>query len=311
MHEIFTMARAISADVFLRDGRGGHVPPMLQMTEHDATDSELAAAMERWQLMADGEPRHTPSGCVLFVRRNAQRLVVKIVGTAGDELLASPAYDYFSGRGAVTLVARAGRALLLERIAPGHALTQKVLAGDDDGATAVLCDVMRALHRDAPPPPELATVEDWGADLSQDHAADGPLPLALVSRAAAVFDELCRSQGPRICLHGDLHHDNVLFDAERGWLAIDPKGVIGERAYECGALLRNPTEDAARFADPNIIDRRVRIICECLGLDRPRVIGWCFAQAVLAAVWAGQDGRADRRGLATAEAVLPLLRKAS
>jgi streptomycin 6-kinase len=272
--------------------------------------AELAAAMARWQLAADGDVRDTPSGCVLFVRRGTQPLVLKLVGDDGDELLASPAYQYFSGRGAVTLVAQEGRALLLERIVPGRALTEKVLAGDDDGATAVLCDVMTALHRDAPPPADLATVEDWGADLSNDGAAGGPLPLALVSRAAAVFDELCRSQGPRLCLHGDLHHDNVLLDARRGWLAIDPKGVIGERAYECGALLRNPTEDAARFADPAVIDRRVRIICERLGLDRGRVIGWCFAQAVLSAVWAVQDGREDRRGMVTAEATLPLLRRA-
>ena len=274
------------------------------------TGAELGAAMARWQLVADGDVRDTPSGSILFVRRGAEQLVLKMVGAAGDELLASPAYEYFSGHGAVTLVAQEGRALLLERIAPGGALTEKVVAGDDDGATAVLCDVMRALHRDAPPPAELATVEDWGADLSQDHAAGGPLPLALVSRAAAVFDELCRSQGPRVCLHGDLHHDNVLFDARRGWLAIDPKGVIGERAYECGAFLRNPTDDASRFADPTIIDRRVRIVCERLGLDRTRVIGWCFAQAMLSAVWALQDGRDDRRGLVTAEATLPLLRRA-
>lgn len=274
------------------------------------TGAELGAAMARWQLVADGDVRDTPSGSIVFVRRGAEQLVLKMVGAAGDELLASPAYEYFSGHGAVTLVAQEGRALLLERIAPGGALTEKVVAGDDDGATAVLCDVMRALHRDAPPPAELATVEDWGADLSQDHAAGGPLPLALVSRAAAVFDELCRSQGPRVCLHGDLHHDNVLFDARRGWLAIDPKGVIGERAYECGAFLRNPTDDASRFADPTIIDRRVRIVCERLGLDRTRVIGWCFAQAMLSAVWAMQDGHEDRRGLVTAEATLPLLRRA-
>jgi streptomycin 6-kinase len=274
------------------------------------TQAELAAALARWQLVADGDVLDTPSGSVLFVRRGSEPLVLKIVGAAGDEQLASPAYGYFSGHGAVTLVGEAGRALLLERVAPGHALTQKVVAGDDDGATAVLCDVMSALHRDTPPPAKLATVEDWGADLSQDHAAGGPLPLALTSRAAAVFDELCRSQGPRVCLHGDLHHDNVLFDARRGWLAIDPKGVVGERAYECGALLRNPTDDAARFADPAIIDRRIRIICERLGLDRARVVGWCFAQAMLSAVWAVQDGREDRRGIATAEATLPLLRRA-
>jgi streptomycin 6-kinase len=274
------------------------------------TQTELAAAMARWQLVAEGPALDTLNGSVAFVRRDTERLVLKIIGSASDELQALPAYAHFAGRGAVRLLAQAGRALLLERIAPGHALTRKVADGDDDGASWILCDVMAALHGDAPPPAGLATVEDWGADFDRYRAVGGPLPAALVDRAAAIFSDLCRSQGPRIVLHGDLHHDNVLRDARRGWLAIDPKGVIGERAYECGALLRNPTEDAARFADPAIIDRRVRIICERLGLDRARVLAWCFAQAVLAAVWAVQDGRVDRRGIVTAEATLPLLRRA-
>jgi len=248
--------------------------------------AELAAAMARWQLVADGDVRDTPSGCVLFVRRGTQPLVLKMVGAAGDELLASPAYEYFSGRGAVTLVAQDGRALLLERIAPGHALTEKVVAGDDDGATAVLCDVMNALHRDAPPPAELATVEDWGADLSQDHAAGGPLPLALVSRAAAVFDELCRSQGQRLCLHGDLHHDNVLLDARRGWLAIDPKGVLGPAGYEVGPFLINPWVVSGLPADaPRLIADRIAVFAEHLGFERSHLRDWGLAHAVLSAWW--------------------------
>jgi streptomycin 6-kinase len=273
--------------------------------------AELAAAMAHWRLVADGEPVERPSGCLLFVRRGGEPLVLKIIAGAGDdELEALPAYHHFAGRGAVRLVAQAGRALLLERLAPGQALTQRVLDGDDDGATAILCDVMTALHREAPAAADLPTVEDWGGDFDPYRGGEGPLPVTMVNRAALWFDELCRSQGPRVVLHGDLHHDNVLFDARRGWLAIDPKGVVGERAYECGALLRNPTEDASRFADPAIIDRRVGIICERLGFDRARVLGWCFAQAVLSAVWAVQDGREDRRGIVTAEATLPLLRRA-
>src|SRR5689334_8207930 len=96
-------------------------PPDDHIEPAAASDDEhraaLAAAMARWQLVADGDVRDTPSGSVLFVRRGAEPLVLKLVGAAGDELLASPAYDYFSGHGAVTLVARDGRALLLERIA--------------------------------------------------------------------------------------------------------------------------------------------------------------------------------------------------
>jgi streptomycin 6-kinase len=41
-------------------------------------------------------------------------------------------------------------------------------------------------------------------------------------------------------LHGDLQHYNVLLDRKRGWLAIDPKGVVAEGEFELGAALRNP-----------------------------------------------------------------------
>ena len=271
--------------------------------------SELDAAMRRWGLIADGEPVDTSSGCIAWVRRGDEPLVLKVVGPDSDEMEGIAAYAHYAGRGAVQLVAQAGRALLLERIVPGDALTGKVIAGDDDGATEIICGVMDALHGAAAAPPAgLATLEDWGADFASYRHIGGPLPVDLVDRAAAMHDELCRSQGPRVVLHGDLHHDNILYDQRRGWLAIDPKGVVGERACETGAMLRNPTKNTTRFASPAIIDRRVRILCERLGHDRARMLGWCFSQAILSAVWAVLDRNPDHRGIATAEATLPLLR---
>src|SRR5207244_1723119 len=72
-----------------------------------------------------------------------------------------------------------------------------------------------------------------------------------------VYSDLCGSQRHRQLLHGDLHHYNVLFDARRGWLAIDPKGVVGELEYEVGAALRNPYEAPELFLEPSTIERRV------------------------------------------------------
>ncbi|HKA75114.1 MAG TPA: aminoglycoside phosphotransferase family protein [Xanthobacteraceae bacterium] len=62
------------------------------------------------------------------------------------------------------------------------------------------------------------------------------IPGEMLQRACALFGELTPSPGERKLLHGDLHHDNILWDATRGWVAVDPKGVIGEPAYEFGAL---------------------------------------------------------------------------
>src|SRR5437588_2607793 len=89
---------------------------------------------------------------------------------------------------------------------------------------------------------------------------------------------------PRL-LHGDLQHYNVLFDSKRGWLAIDPKGVVGEVEYEIGAILRNPIERPEMFTQRVTIERRIKQLTGKLNLDFERVLAWGFAQAVLSAIW--------------------------
>jgi len=83
----------------------------------------------------------------------------------------------------------------------------------------------------------------------------------------------------------------VLRDRERGWLAIDPKGVVGELEYEVGALLRNPVELPDIVTNPAIIERRIGTVSARLGRDADRVLCWAFAQAVLSATWLVEDGQ--------------------
>jgi streptomycin 6-kinase len=107
-------------------------------------------------------------------------------------------------------------------------------------------------------------------------------------------------------LHGDLHHDNVILDDDRGWLAVDPKGVIAEPEYEVGAALRNPFDRPVLFADPATIRKRVDRFARDLALDATRVLSWAFAQAVLSAVWTVEDGleiTPDHNGIALATAI--------
>jgi len=111
-------------------------------------------------------------------------------------------------------------------------------------------------------------------------------------------------------LHGDLHHDNVLFDDALGWRAIDPKGVLGEVEFEIGAALRNPQELPGVIGNLSVFRRRVDIFSSRLRLDSGRVLAWAFAQAVLSAIWKCEDGErvgADDPSLLLAETILPLL----
>ena len=101
---------------------------------------------------------------------------------------------------------------------------------------------------------------------------------------------LCGTQKNRRLLHGDLHHENVIFDDRRGWLAIDPKGVVGEIEYEIGAALRNPVDRPDLCASREILQRRIQIFEQALHLDTVRAVRWAFAQAVLSAIWSWEDG---------------------
>jgi streptomycin 6-kinase len=140
-------------------------------------------------------------------------------------------------------------------------------------------------------PPWCPTVTEWGRGFAwYVERGDAQIPAPIVRRASDVYMELCETQrGPRL-LHGDLQHYNVLRDDQRGWLAIDPKGVVGEVEYEVGALLRNPGELPAVLANPTTIEKRVSTLSSRLGLDADRVLRWGFAQAVLSAIWLVEDG---------------------
>jgi streptomycin 6-kinase len=136
-----------------------------------------------------------------------------------------------------------------------------------------------------------ATAEEWAAGFDRHLASgDGRIPAAFVEEARDRYMNLARTQASVRLLHGDLQHYNILFDAERGWVAIDPKGVVAEAEFELAAALRNP-HDMPELYGMRAIERRVGHVVDTLRLDGERVLAWTFAQAVLSAIWTIEDER--------------------
>ncbi len=205
---------------------------------------------------------------------------------------------WFGGHGAVGVleIDRSRGAVLLERALPGTRL-RDLWPGDDEAATAAAAGVMGALWRPPAAGSAFPTVEHWGRLLDPG------------SRAHGVFFELCHSMADPVVLHGDLHHDNVLRSGYDNWLAIDPKGVVGEPAYETGALMRNPFPGLLDAADPaRVLRRRADQLAELLDVDVARIRGWAYSQAVLASVWSVSDGEDPSFWHAVAELLEPLTR---
>jgi streptomycin 6-kinase len=233
--------------------------------------------------------RETPTSLLGFGVRAGLPVVLKITKHAGDESHSGEVLKAFAGDGAVRVYESETGAVLLERLEPGEELVNLVKRGADDEATKILAQVIGKLaHRQAPA--ECPTVADWGRGFDRYLASgDRQLPLELVHAGRDWYQHLSSTQGPTMLLHGDLQHYNVLFDDKRGWIAIDPKGVVGELEYEVGALLRNPVEQPEIFANAATINRRLEILTTLLPLNYSRTLNWSYAQAILSAIWTIED----------------------
>jgi streptomycin 6-kinase len=168
----------------------------------------------------------------------------------------------------------ATQVLLLERCVPGTG------SGDDlDVATGneIVASVLTELHAVEPPAPgEFEPLAMWVEHFRERmwdsfERFEPPVDRGVVAHADELFTSLLTSSTESVLLHGDLGPGHFVL-SERGWLAIDPYPVLGDRAFDVGhdlsrCDLRDAREHVAFFADR-------------LDLDARRIAGWTFACCV-------------------------------
>jgi streptomycin 6-kinase len=279
----------------------------------DALPATLDEFAQRWSLDLHAPFELSYNYVCPSIRTDGSEAVLKL-GFPDRELLSEMhALQVYNGRGIVQLLKAdfEQQVFLLERIRPGIAL---VTLDDDDERTRIAAQVMGQLWKPVTGDRPLLTVENWTAGLKKlrphYNGTTGPFPEYLVDAAEHIFAEFVPSQDERVLLHGDLHHWNILSATRQPWLALDPKGVIGEREYEVGALLRNPWGEIHKHPDiKQIQERRIDILAEALRFDRQRMLGWGVAQAVLSAWWSVEDhGDGWKGAMRVAEILYELMR---
>src|SRR5207244_3834002 len=188
----------------------------------------------------------TESSVIAFGARGpdsfeSQSVVLKVIKREGDEWHSGEILQAFDGNGLARVYEQAPGAVLLERLSPGNSLAEMALSGRDEEATDILAGIIQEMSMQMSMSASetltvhaaVVTVSDWANAFERYIATgDDQVPKTLVESSHRVYSSLCASQRDPRLLHGDLQHYNVLFDSERGWLAIDPKGVVGEVEYE-------------------------------------------------------------------------------
>ena len=237
----------------------------------------VAEAASAWELDV-GDP-FEPGGNVGWVapvrRADGSAAVLKVECPGHRNPWAAKGLQHWAGRGAARLLGsdEANQVLLLERCVPGT-------NGDDldvAAATDVVASVLAELHAvEAPAEDQFEplallvaryreTMWDWF------DRFEPPVDRGVVAQADELFTSLAASSTDTVLLHGDLGPGNVVL-SERGWLAIDPHPVLGDRAFDVGHdLSRCDLRDARDH---------VAVFVERLDLDARRIAGWTYACCV-------------------------------
>jgi len=252
----------------------------------------IADCEQRWLIRALPPFELTYNYVAPALRSDRTQVVLKLGvpdSALTDEMTA---LKLWAGRGCVQLLDSDPELgiMLLERLDPGQPL---FTVQDDEEATRIFARVARQLWRPVPDVHNFDTPRTWAEGLARlrkyFEGGTGPLPKRIVEMAESLYADLLPSQAAPALIHGDLHHWNIVSSQRDTWLAIDPKGIVGEPCYEVGAWMRNPTGHLLSSDLSHRLARRVDILVEELGFDRQRIIGWSVAQAVLSAWWSVED----------------------
>ncbi len=242
--------------------------------------------MVRWRLVADGAPFRTRFGSSLApVLKDDAPAMLKIA-SGEEEARGAAVMAWWGGEGAARVLAHEGAAILLERVIGPRSLAAMARSGEDDAAIAILCHAVARLHgpRATAKPSTLVPLPRWFGALEPSAARrGGVLGKSLVAARALLADP-----ADACVLHGDIHHDNVLDGGERGWLAIDPKGLLGERGFDYANMLCNP--DIAIAGDADRLAARTAIATSLSGVAADRLLLWLLAYAGLSASWTLDEG---------------------
>lgn len=244
---------------------------------------------EKWELEIGEEFELSWNYVMSAERKSGEKVVLKIYFPEDKEYTNQLAtLKIFNGEGSIKVLENddTNFAILLEQCIPGKTLSS---LNDENKETLIFTDVVKKLWKKPPPNSKFSNIGDDLKDFdwyfkSYEGNKDKSLK-DLIIKAWEIYKYLVDTQKDLYLLHADLHHENIL-SSKRGWLAIDPKGVLGEREFEITAFMRNPIKRAKEnLLTRDILLGRLEKISKELPLDKERMIGWAFSQTVLSAIW--------------------------
>jgi streptomycin 6-kinase len=252
----------------------------------------ISACEKKWQVNITRTPVANLSFNYIAKARldNGKKVVVKIGPPEKEFFTEMETLDRFNGNGMVRLLAGDTelRAMILEAISPGTSL-REIQSKDDEKATEIGASVIQKVVLPVPKRHSLPSLANWVEVLNRiaDFPLDGPVTVKRIKKAQHIFDALESSKNKDMLIHGDLHHDNILFGKNKGWVAIDPKGLIADPVYNTARFMMNWWHTNPRTG---MIVRRFNIFSDITGFAKDRLIGWAYVDCMISRSWCIEEG---------------------
>ena len=258
--------------------------------------SILRRCCDKWGLTLGPPSAEIKVNYVAYVEMgHGEQAVLKVGVPHGDFSAEMEALAIYEGRGINRLIDcdQALNAMLLERLRPGKMLDS---VGNAREQSEIAAHILQNLH--ATPPPSnhaLPHFMDWmrGAFADAKSCEDSERArgyIEQIPRVESMMEILLEPDEPQILLHGDLHHWNILSDADRGWMAIDPKGVIGASCLDVGRFINNAMGFGETAAEKReILLEAVAVFSEVLGENEERMFAGAFCDKIMGSSWGLQQ----------------------
>lgn len=243
----------------------------------DDLPRRISACAEQWGLDGLHLVENLSVNLVGFSTSREYGDVVLKIGVPHPELYSEmKALELYEGRHMCKCYATDKElgAMLLERVLPGHDLTR---LDDRERQIDIASHVISALPIPIDEDHGLPRFSDWTDKAFARMRREGKANAMLLEAAAVAEDLLSKLDGSgraRMLLHGDLHHWNVLCDADGTWKVIDPKGVIGVSSLECGRFILNHIEMSTPIEKADCLSHLTKRLAAAIG-ETPRVVAEC------------------------------------
>jgi streptomycin 6-kinase len=244
---------------------------------------KLQRAKEKWGLVDDGDVFQTTFNLLQPVVYGGVPAMLKIP-LAAEEIRGFRLLACWNGIGAAKVYQYDTDALVMERAMGERSLKQMVLAGQEDEANEIICRVADLLHSGSCNQAcGLVPLRVWFRSLGVAAGRYGGWFTTAYETAGQLLDDPL----DEVALHGDIHYDNILDSGAGQWIAIDPKGLVGESGFDLANIFCNPNATVA--SEPERLSKQARFVSGLADMDVKRLLRWIIAWSGLSASWMLED----------------------